>query len=140
MKFIFTVVALLTLSLYGENIAFIKAVKGTVLVQENGVVSSVKKGDWLSEKMTIVTKDKSGVTMIFKDNSILLLDSNSILVLEKYLFKPMKQEYSFELKLNKGTASFESGKIGEVAPDSFIFKTPDATVAIRGTKFLVKVQ
>jgi hypothetical protein len=60
--------------------------------------------------------------------------------LEKYLFNPAKKEYDFKLNLEAGTASFESGKIGELSPDSFSFQTPEATVGIRGTKFIVKVQ
>ena len=140
MKSILIIISILVASLNAQDIAFVKEVKGSVLAQYEGKSKLVKKADWLSEKMTVITKDNSGITMVFTDNSILVLGSNSILVLQRYLFKPVKEKYDFELKLKKGTASFESGKIGEVAPDSFIFKTPDATVAIRGTKFLVKVQ
>jgi len=140
MKSILIIISILIASLNAQEIAFVKEVNGTVLAQYEGKSRVVKKAEWLSEKMTVVTKNESGITMIFKDNSILVLGSNSILVLQRYLFKPSKEKYGFELKLKKGTASFESGKIGEVAPESFIFRTPDATVAIRGTKFFVKVQ
>lgn len=78
--------------------------------------------------------------MIFKDNSVLVLGSNSTLVLDKYIFEVQKQDYRFELSLNRGTVSFESGKIGELSPENFVFKTPEATVEIRGTKFMIKVQ
>ncbi|WP_294966333.1 FecR family protein [Sulfurimonas sp.] len=77
---------------------------------------------------------------MFKDNSVLALGSNSLLKLEKFLFKPVEKEYDFELFLEKGSLSFESGKISNLSPEDFILKTPDGTVAIRGTKFAVKVQ
>jgi hypothetical protein len=40
----------------------------------------------------------------------------------------------------KGTASYLSGIIGRQSPESVRFKTPEATIGIRGTQFLVKVE
>lgn len=134
------ILAILVVSLSAQDIALVKSIKGSVNAKDKSTSIVVKKGDWLSEKMTIYTAENSGVTMIFKDNSVVVLGSSSILILEKYLFKPSQNNYAFKLFLEKGTASFESGKIGEMAPDDFTFKTPDATVGIRGTKFMVKVQ
>ena len=140
MKKILLILPLLFISLMAKDIAFVQKVKGDVTAKDKGKTVVVKKADWLSEKMLITTGDKSGVTMIFKDNSVLVLGSNSILVLEKYMFAMKEKSYKFELTLNKGTVSFESGKIGELSPENFIFKTPEATVGIRGTKFMIKVQ
>lgn len=127
-------------SLNAKDIALVKDVSGNVNAQDEHGIVVVKKGSWLSEKMVVSTQEKSSLTLIFKDNSVVSLGSNSILVLEKYLFNPAKKEYDFKLNLEAGTASFESGKIGELSPDSFSFQTPEATVGIRGTKFIVKVQ
>ncbi len=131
---------MLLLSLNAKDIALAKSIKGSVTSKYKELVSTVKKGEWLQEGMLIKTKDESSVTMIFKDNSVLVLGSNSVLRLEKYLFEPATSSFDFQLRLDKGVASFESGKIGELSPDDFVFKTPDATVGIRGTKFIVKVQ
>ena len=139
MRYIFLVL-MLFISLYAKDIALAKSVKGDVNAKYEKQTLSVQKGDWLQEGMILKTGDLSSITMIFKDNSVLVLGSNSILRLEKYLFEPATSSFDFQLKLNKGVASFESGKIGELAPNDFIFKTPDATVGIRGTKFIVKVQ
>ncbi len=140
MKKILLVLSLLFISLMAKDIAFVQKVKGNVTAQDDVKTIVVEKADWLSEKMLVTTGDKSGVTMIFKDNSVLILGSNSILILEKYMFAMKEKSYKFELTLNKGTVSFESGKIGELSPENFIFKTPEATVGIRGTKFMIKVQ
>ena len=140
MKKILLILPLLFISLMAKDIAFVQKVKGDVTAQDDVKTIVVKKADWLSEKMLITTGDKSGVTMIFKDNSVLVLGANSILILEKYMFAMKEKTYKFELTLNKGTVSFESGKIGELSPENFIFKTPEATVGIRGTKFMIKVQ
>ncbi len=140
MQKILLVLSLLFISLMAKDIAFVQKVKGNVTAQDDVKTIVVEKADWLSEKMLVTTGDKSGVTMIFKDNSVLILGSNSILILEKYMFAMKEKNYKFELTLNKGTVSFESGKIGELSPENFIFKTPEATVGIRGTKFMIKVQ
>ena len=140
MNKILLILPLLFISLMAKDIAFVQKVKGNVTAQDNLKTIVVKKADWLSEKMLVTTGDESGITMIFKDNSVLVLGSNSILILEKYMFAMKEKSYKFELTLNKGTVSFESGKIGELSPENFIFKTPEATVGIRGTKFMIKVQ
>lgn len=140
MKKLLLILPLLLISLYANDIAFAKKVKGDVMASQGGKTAVVKQSDWLSEKMIITTGDRSGVTMIFKDNSVLVLGSNSILSLDKYIFQTQNHSYKIELSLNKGSVSFESGKIGELSPENFIFKTPEATVGIRGTKFMIKVQ
>jgi hypothetical protein len=140
MKYLLLIGLMFFVSLNAKDIALVKDVSGNVNAKDEHGVVVVKKGDWLSEKMVVSTQEKSSLTLIFKDNSVVSLGSNSILVLEKYLFEPAKKEYEFKLNLEAGTASFESGKIGELSPDSFSFQTPEATVGIRGTKFIVKVQ
>jgi hypothetical protein len=140
MKYLLLIGLLFFTSLNAKDIALVKDVSGNVNAKDNNGVIVVQKGNWLSEKMVLSTHDNSSVTLIFKDNSVLSLGSNSILVLEKYVFEPAKKEYDFKLNLEAGSASFESGKIGELSPDSFSFQTPEATVGIRGTKFIVKVQ
>ena len=40
----------------------------------------------------------------------------------------------------KGTFSFLSGQIAKLSPDNVKLMTPDATLGIRGTKLLVKVE
>ncbi len=140
MKKILLIIPILFISLHAKDIAFAQKVKGEVTAKDNEKTITVKQSDWLSEKMLITTGDKSGITMIFKDNSVLVLGANSILILDKYIFAMKEKNYKFELTLNRGTVSFESGKIGELSPENFIFKTPEATVGIRGTKFMIKVQ
>jgi len=140
MKKLLLLLPLLFISLMAKDIAFVQKVKGEVTAKDSAKTVVVQQADWLSEKMLVSTGDKSGITMIFKDNSVLVLGSNSILILEKYIFAMKEKNYKFELTLNKGSISFESGKIGELSPENFIFKTPEATVGIRGTKFMIKVQ
>ena len=122
---------------FAGDIAVVQNVKGDVIAKNASQTFHLKTGDSLDEKMVILTKDKSSVVIVFNDSSILTLSSNTILSLEKYLFKPTEKKYDFRLFLKRGKAAFRSGKIGKLSPESFEFKTPDGVVGIRGTYFLV---
>ncbi len=139
MRYILSILILLT-SLNAAEIAIAKSVKGNVMVKNEDKTSRIENGSGLDSSMILITKENSSVNIIFKDNSSLVLGSNSLLKLEKFLFNPTEKKYDFQLFLEKGSLTFESGKIGELSPEDFILKTPDGTVAIRGTKFAVKVQ
>ncbi|QSZ42093.1 hypothetical protein GJV85_08205 [Sulfurimonas aquatica] len=137
---LFLMVLFLALALNAEEVAIVKSVEGVATLKSNAKVVSLTKGAKLSSKDVIMTENDSKVVVIFNDNSSLVLGSNSIFSIDKYIFKPIEKEYAFDLSLTKGSVSFESGKIGEVAPENFQLKTPEGVVGIRGTKFLVKVK
>jgi hypothetical protein len=136
----FYLVFLLIASLQASEIAIAKDVKGEVSAKSADVSTKVVDGSSLTQSMTIYTKSDSSTTLMFKDNSKVVLGSNAILNLKKYAFQPTQNEYAFEMFLETGSLAFESGKIGELSPEDFVLKTPDGTVAIRGTKFFIKVQ
>jgi len=139
MKYLLTLLLFLT-NIYGADIAIVKKLSGNVSAKTPQETHMLTLGEHLSDNMIIITKENSTVTIIFNDNSTLILGENSLLNLKKFVFKPMSQEYEFKLFLQKGSLSFESGKIGELSPQSFELKVPEGVVAIRGTKFLVMVQ
>ena len=125
--------------LNGAEIATVKLLEGTLKASMQNQTVKLKVGDRLSSDMVLQTSKGSSTTIVFDDNSVLVLGENSIMNLQKYIFKPKVKKYSFELYLKSGSATFESGKIGEESPESFIFRTPQGTVSIRGTKFAVKI-
>ena len=138
MRYIF-IMLLFVGSLHASSIGIVKSVKGSVVAKSGNSTVTLKNGNMLDSGMVLMTKHNSSATIIFSDNSSLVLGANSLLNLEKFVFKPLEKEYGFELFLKKGTISFESGKIGDLSPEDFILKTPEGTVAIRGTKFIVEV-
>ena len=132
---IFCCVALAT-----DGIAIMKSVKGDVKVKRAGTTYPLKPGSRLQNGDVIITGGAGRVGVIFHDGSVLALKENSFLRIKDFTFKPIEQQFNFDLFLKKGTALFESGKIGKLSPEDFKFEIPKGTIGIRGTKFLVEVK
>lgn len=129
---------ILVSTIMAQDIAIVKELKGDVLAKSDKLYT-LYNGMRLAQDMIIITKDKSSVKIIFNDNSVVSLGSNSILNLKKFVFSPDEKSYDFKLFLEKGKLVFESGKISELSPEDFELQTPEGIVAIRGTKFIVNV-
>ena len=129
-----------TASFASNGIAIVKQVQGDVTVKHDGEVSRISQGDELNEGDTLITGKNSLVGVIFHDGSILSLKENSFLQVKNFVFQPIEQTFNFKLFLKKGTALFESGKIGTLSPEDFSLEVPAGTIGIRGTKFLVEVK
>ncbi len=117
----------------------IKTSTGNIVVLRGEKATPLAIGDKIFQKDTIRTGPNSSVGIIFEDNTILSLGSHSEIVIDEYIFAPEKGILSMIARIVKGTASYLSGIIGRQSPESVKFQTPDATIGIRGTQFLVKV-
>jgi len=123
-----------------DGIAIVKIATGKVSIKRSGETLSVKPSDRLLAGDILMTGHNSRVGIIFHDGSVLSLEENSFLRIKEFIFQPIEDKFDFRLFLKKGTALFESGKIGTLSPKSFHFEIPQGTVGIRGTKFLVEVK
>lgn len=117
-----------------------KTGKGNIVVIRSGKEIPITIGDKLYPKDIIRTGADSSVGIIFEDNTILSMGPKSEIVIDEYVFAPEKGMLSMITRMVKGTASYISGVIGRQSPESVKFETPDATIGIRGTEFLVKVK
>ena len=137
---IFLVFMLFFATLFAKDVAIVKKVIGEVFAKRVENLKKLSVGDKIQEGDVVLTKQDSGIGMIFDDGTSLSLGSNSVLSIEQYLFKPAKNEYVLDINMKKGLASFESGKMGKLSPDSVKFRVPEGTIGIRGTKFYVEVK
>jgi hypothetical protein len=122
-----------------QDIGGLRKVKGSASIERTGQVMAAKPGMPIRQNDVLVTGPDGSLGVIFKDNTTISLGPDSRLVVSEFVFKPEQKEFSFIIKMIKGTASYLTGIIGKLSPESVKFKTPKATVGIRGTKFLVKV-
>lgn len=123
-----------------EDIAIVKQVQGEVTLKRAGAIRKVRQRDKLQAGDILMTGANAQVGVIFHDGSVLSLEEKSFLRVEEFIFQPIENQFNFKLYLQKGTALFESGKIGSLSPENFSFSIPAGTIGIRGTKFLVEVR
>jgi hypothetical protein len=70
----------------------------------------------------------------------LSLGPESVLVIDEFIFAPKQGKFSIVIRMVRGTAAYLSGLISKLAPESAHFKTPTASIGIRGTKFVAKIE
>ena len=126
-------------ALANEVIGSVKDFKGDVQIERDGITLPVAAGEPVYTSDTIKTADNGAVGLILHDNTLISMGPGSVLVLKEYLFEPKEPRYSMVFGLIKGTFVYQSGVIGKLAPEAIRLETPDSTIAVRGTRLLVKV-
>ena len=132
-------VFLSTSTIASETIGIIKSVSGDVYLTNTTSAIKAIPNMRLNQGDSIRTGPYSNAGLIFEDDTVVSLGSNSEMSIERFLFDPAAEKLEFVAKLLQGTFSFISGQIAKLAPDQVKIETPDATLGVRGTKFLVKI-
>jgi hypothetical protein len=122
-----------------ESAGSLRRKKGDVLIERNGSIVKTEDGTPVYQNDTVKTGADGSVGIIFKDTSRISLGPNSRLDLKKFVFNPAKGQFSMVNKLTKGTASFVSGKMTKLSPESVVLETPTSTIGVRGTTYNIKV-
>ncbi len=130
----------LSVFLFSSEVGYIKSLKGDVIIKRNKQDISLNVGSKLKNNDVLITKKDSSIGVIFEDGTVLTLGENSIFKINNYVFNPLKKKFDFDIELEKGKSSFESGKISKLAPEAVKFKIPEGIIGIRGTKFFVEVE
>ena len=71
----------------------------------------------------------------FDDESMLTLGENALITIDEFVYAPSGASNQ-AIAIAQGVFRYATGQIGELAPDSVAFKTPVASIGIRGTVFL----
>ncbi|MFH1036034.1 MAG: FecR family protein [Pseudomonadota bacterium] len=77
--------------------------------------------------------------VILRDDTVLSLGPDSEFILDEFAFSPVEDKLSLVGKMTRGTATFLTGKIGQMRPEAVRVETPGGTIGVRGTQFLVQV-
>jgi len=122
-----------------DHIGIIKLSTGDVTIERNGspIKATVNMKILQGDQVRTGTDGKAG--MIFEDDTLISMGPNSRISIDNFLFKPSEKSFSFITRILRGTASYISGQIAKLAPGSVRIETPQATVGLRGTHVLVKV-
>jgi len=133
------VLTIATQSFANEAIGYFKKVNKAVSIVRGEKTISAKTGDSVCVNDIITTDHKGTAGILLKDDTRLSIGPDTELLIDKYIYNPSKQRFSFISKITEGTLLFISGKISKRKPESVKINTPLGTIGIRGTRFLVKI-
>lgn len=126
-------------ALQPDAIGHIQTLKGAASILRADKTVAAAVGITLYSGDTIRTAKMDSVGIVLTDDSTFSLGPNSEIVLKDYLFNPKEGKFSLVTRMARGTFSYLSGMIGKLSPSSIHLELPDATIAVRGTKLLIKV-
>jgi hypothetical protein len=117
----------------------IKVVRGSVSIERAGKRTPVTVGDRVMSADRVITGAESAVGITLRDNTRLSAGPDSVLSLDKYSFDSTTHAGELDASVRKGTLSVVSGKLAAAAPEKVSFRTPTATLGVRGTDFVIEV-
>ncbi|MDY0227791.1 MAG: FecR domain-containing protein [Desulfomicrobium apsheronum] len=136
-----TIVLAIATAQAGQPMAgIVKSLEGDVFVQRGDEKFQATIGDKLFVSDTITTEKASCAGIMLEDDALISLGSNSKLELSDFAFAPQKENFAIVIKFLKGSFTYMSGIIGRLAPDKIRIETPDAIIAVHGTRFLAHVE
>jgi len=122
-----------------ETIGHIQTIRGEASILRNSKTEAVLKGAPVYRGDTIKTAKTGAVGIVLTDETTFSLGPDSTITLKDYVFNPKESKFSIIARMAKGTFSYLSGMIGKLSPESIHLEIPEATIAVRGTRLLIKV-
>lgn len=123
-----------------NKIGHIQNLQGTASILREGTTLAGAAGSVLYRGDLVRTGKPGAVGIVLTDDTSISLGSGSELSLNDYTFEPKESKFALGIRMIKGTFSFISGQIIKLAPSSAQIHTPDATIAVRGTKLLIEIK
>ena len=121
------------------SVGRVKTVNGPASILRGQVSLPAVVNERVFQGDTLRTGPDGSLGVMLKDDTSLSLGPNSEVVIDQFLFAPAEGKLSLVTRMLKGTAVYFSGVIAKLSPQSVRFETPNASIGIRGTRFLVKV-
>ena len=120
-------------------VGVVKTLEGGAVITRNGETIAVGTGMEI-QRADLVKTDRHGtIGLVFSDDTRITMGPNTEIAVDDYLFEPVEKKLSFVLRLIRGTVSFLSGQIAKLSPESVQLVMPAATIGVRGTHVLIKV-
>lgn len=120
-----------------SRVALVKVLEGSAFTIQRGERQEVKVGQQIFRKDVVETASGT-VGLTFRDGSRISIGPNSRIVFKEFEYSPNEGRLAFLISVVRGTLHYISGIIAKLAPDSVKIETPVATVAVRGTRLLIK--
>lgn len=145
LKFHFLIIPLLsalalqTVNATETTIAYVKTVENDAEIITGNSRTKAQLGAPIQLGNKLKTGETGTLGIMFKDNTIMSLGNNSEITVDEYLYQPTQEKLSLVASLTKGSLHYISGVIAKLKPEAVSIKTNLATIGVRGTRFVVKV-
>jgi hypothetical protein len=121
-----------------EPAGIIKTSKGVANIERNGQRLLAGVGTSVEARDRIVTGTDGTVGITLRDNTMLSAGPNSVLDLNRFAFDSTTHEGTVDASVKRGTLAVISGKLAKTSPDAVRFSTPNITLGVRGTEFVIE--
>lgn len=121
-----------------SRVALVKVLEGSAFTIQHGKRQELRVGQQIYRRDVVETASGT-VGLTFRDGSRISVGPNSRIVFKEFQYSPNEGKLAFLINIVKGTMHYISGVIAKLSPGSVKIETPVATIAVRGTRLLVKV-
>lgn len=118
----------------------IKVSTGSAFIVRGGAQIPAQVGQIVFEADGLRTGGDGKIGVTLNDDTRLSLGPNSELKLERFMYAPADSGFGLVLKFVRGAATYVSGRIAKLAPDSIRLETPASIIGVRGTTLAIQVQ
>ena len=123
-----------------DIIGHVQHLTGTASVVRDSAAVPLTAGAALYTGDVVRTGKPGAAGVVLTDDTTISLGSGSEIALNDYVFQPKDGQFALALKMIKGTFAYVTGQIVKLSPASAQVQTPDATIAVRGTKLLIQIE
>lgn len=123
-----------------EPIGRIRTLEGTASIHRGGVTVPATVGADVLRGDVIRTGKPGALGLVLNDETTVSLGSGSELTVTDFAFDPKEGRFGLVMRMMKGTFSYLAGLIAKLAPGTIQLQLPDATIAVRGTKLLIRIE
>jgi len=124
----------------GRTIGLVKTVSGEASVLRDGRRAAALPGFGLELGDLLATGAGGTLRVILRDDTVLSLGPSSQVRLEQFVFEPAQGNLGMVLRVTRGLIEYLSGRISKLSPGSVRIETPVATLGIRGTHLLARIE
>lgn len=122
------------------NIGSITEARGAGTIKRAAATTPAARGSSIRKNDTVSTNSQGRFKIVFADNTNVNITENSRLVIDDFVYDGNNRSSGrIGLRVALGTTRYTSGNIAKGNPRGVGVRTPTATIAVRGTDFVMSV-
>lgn len=122
-----------------DLIGLVKTVEGDAVLVRGDTTVPATVGTEVHRKDRLRTGGNGAAGVTLNDGTLISLGPNSLFEFSEFEYAPRRGAFEFLGSMLGGTMLYSSGKVGKLAPERTRIKTPISVIAVRGTRFGVRL-